>query len=1002
MPTFSPICICPYRRLEHLQKTVDALKKNPEAIYSDLFFFSDAPAPGDERDVAAVRRYLRTITGFRRVEIIEREMNNRVANWVDGEMQLLNEYGRVISLEDDLIVAPSFLRFLNDGLERFKDDERIFAICGYTPPMRFEWITRENAILSPRYSGWGYGYWKRSLERIPRRIEDYPHTSQSPAFRKHLEMQGDDLAQMLQRELAGSLDAGDVRMNYIMARDDLRVVCPTVSLVHNIGFDDTGTHCPSTRRFDADLRRVPTGMPIPYSLTDDPLVFEMLRRFRCSTWRTEPWRDDEIITTIDEIQQTLEPKRHAARLADTLPVEHAHKLGKGIVFLLGLPRSGTTLLQRLLGEHPEIHTTAEPWLLLPVSTLLSPRLVTADYDTVLAAQGVEEFTLELPGGKATLLDGLRQFVADLYRQCRTASGASYFLDKTPRYHYIVPELRQLFPLAKFVVLLRNPLGVLASVAESWFNGSVEHALASPHHQRDLTRGFEHLAQALPLLGHQAHTLQYETLVKQPETELRKLCDFLEVDFTPAMLRYDPTQHFKGAFGDNIGIPQHDAASPASVDKWQDVLFRPENILAAKAFLAATSPQILAQFGQDSQNLQAQFENAILERVLQGALPFDALAPSQTLALADEACDKGEQAIEAEEFDEAAEHFETALSLVPNHTRTQNNIGVLWWINQQPEHALSFFASAHQNDPNDRTSLLNFTAALTVQGHIEQARHVYFGYMMSHPEDHEVAGLYLSLDEKQPSTPPPPPAPSKTARAQVRADDFSDYTISRVRHFTRLGLPPMHAGANIEDCDLKVYQDMLTYWFILDNFPPGARLLEIGGGNSRIIQALKGQYEFWNLDKFEGLGAGPTDASNTAGHTLVRAYIGDFSPELADNTFDGVFSISTLEHTPQDDATHGRIADDIDRILKPGGLSMHCIDVVLHRQAFIHPLIPYLHAHRPTLNPAVPLWALRLDPDLWHMSKAAYTRQWQPITQKTYEAFGRPASYNLVWRKPAAT
>lgn len=1002
MPTFSPICICPYRRLEHLQHTVDALKKNPEAIHSDLFFFSDAPAPGDETAVAAVRRYLRTITGFRRIEIIEREKNDRVANWRDGEMQLLNEYGRVISLEDDIVVAPSFLRFINDGLERFEDDGRIFAVCGYTPPMRFEWITRESAILSPRYSGWGYGYWKRSLEKIPRRIDDFAQTSQSPAFHQHLKMQGDDLAEMLQRELAGSLDAGDVRMNYIMARDDLRVVCPTVSLVHNIGFDDTGTHCPTTRRFDADLRRAPSNMPIPGSLTDDPLVFEMLRRFRCSTWRTQPWRDDEIITTIDEIQQTSAPMQHATRLADTLPAEHAHKLGKGIVFLLGLPRSGTTLLQRLLGEHPGIGTTAEPWLLLPVSTLLSPRLVTADYDAMLAAQGVDEFTQELPGGKATLLDGIRQFVADLYGQCRAVSGARHFLDKTPRYHYIVPELRQLFPLAKFVVLRRNPLGILASVAESWFNGSVERALASPHHQRDLTRGFEHLAQAVALLGRQAHTLQYETLVQQPETELRKLCDFLELEFTPAMLHYDPTQRFKGAFGDNIGVPQHNAASTASVDKWQDVLFRPDNILAAKAFLDATSPQVLAQFGQDSQALRSRFENAILERVLQGSLPFDALTSSQALALADQACDRGEQAIEAEQFDEAALRFETALSFVPGHTRTQNNIGVLWWINQQPEHALAFFASAHQNDPDDRTSLLNFTAALTAQDHIEQARSTYLGYMMGHPEDHEVARLYLSLDEKPPSSQPSPPAPSEKTRAQVRADDFADYAISRVRHFSRLGLPPMHAGANIEACDLKVYQDMLTYWFILDNFPPGARLLEIGGGNSRIIQALKGRYEFWNLDKLEGLGAGPTGAGDTTAHTLVRAYIGEFAPDLPTGTFDGVFSISTLEHVPQDLPTLKRITNDIDRLLKPGGISMHCFDLILRDATFIHPLIPYFHANVPGCSPDLPLWAIRFDPDLWHMSKAAYTQLWQPITQEPFEVFGRPVSYNLTWQKPAAS
>ena len=138
--------------------------------------------------------------------------------------------------------------------------------------------------------------------------------------------------------------------------------------------------------------------------------------------------------------------------------------------------------------------------------------------------------------------------------------------------------------------------------------------------------------------------------------------------------------------------------------------------------------------------------------------------------------------------------------------------------------------------------------------------------------------------------------------RVTPDNFSEFTYSRRSHFSRLQWHDSQRGENIDDCNLKVYQDMLAYNFVLDNFPEGARLLDIGGGDSRIIRWLKDRYEFWNLDKLEGLGNGLTGLDNTSGFKLVQDYIGAFSKEIPDDYFDGIFSISTLEHVPEDDAT----------------------------------------------------------------------------------------------------
>ena len=236
--------------------------------------------------------------------------------------------------------------------------------------------------------------------------------------------------------------------------------------------------------------------------------------------------------------------------------------------------------------------------------------------------------------------------------------------------------------------------------------------------------------------------------------------------------------------------------------------------------------------------------------------------------------------------------------------------------------------------------------------------------------------------------------------KITSQNFQNFTYSKQSHFQTLRRHKDQQSEKLNDCDLKVYQDMLVYNFILDNFPRGARLLEIGGCDSRVIRWLKHRYEFWNLDKLEGVGNGLTDISDTSGFWLVRDYTGAFSEELPDGYFDGVFSISVMEHVPTDPATLGNICADIQRLLKPGGLSLHCIDAVIKKEHIkIHPLVDYLYGSERIKNPRKSEDAIRNDSDLWGMSAAAYNRFWKSACKNLdYETFGIPFSYNLLWRK----
>lgn len=132
MTTLAPILLFVYNRPRHTRQLVQSLLTNELAVKSQLIIYSDAPQ--NEMDRLAVektRNYIHSIKGFATLSIIEREKNHGLArNIIDGVTTQINRYGRIIVLEDDLIVAPYFLQFMNDALEIYKDEPKVGHIQG--------------------------------------------------------------------------------------------------------------------------------------------------------------------------------------------------------------------------------------------------------------------------------------------------------------------------------------------------------------------------------------------------------------------------------------------------------------------------------------------------------------------------------------------------------------------------------------------------------------------------------------------------------------------------------------------------------------------------------------------------------------------------------------------------------------------------------------------------------------------------------------------------------
>ena len=243
--------------------------------------------------------------------------------------------------------------------------------------------------------------------------------------------------------------------------------------------------------------------------------------------------------------------------------------------------------------------------------------------------------------------------------------------------------------------------------------------------------------------------------------------------------------------------------------------------------------------------------------------------------------------------------------------------------------------------------------------------------------------------------------SRKPHQPITTDKLADFSFSKSRQFSNMVPLSIHKKQSPATCDLKVYQDSFIHTFILDNITPGAKILEIGGGESRVIKECQNEYEFWNLDKLEGSGYGPTELMKEFGFKLVRNYIGSFSKDLPNGYFDLVYSISTIEHFSKKPEDLVAIFDDIQRLLKPGGISIHCIDALkCEDHYFVHPFVEYAYQQNVPLYPLVSFEELQACQDLWTLPPFAFYTRWYHLVKKPMKEFGYPFSINMIWRKPA--
>jgi hypothetical protein len=273
----------------------------------------------------------------------------------------------------------------------------------------------------------------------------------------------------------------------------------------------------------------------------------------------------------------------------------AEPLGVTLVFLIGAPRSGTTMLERILSSHSAIRGGPEPHLLTPLAHLgVWAGVDKAPYDHIVAAIGQKDFVKELPHGEADYWQACRAYCKVLYERYMEGSGKTVCLDKTPEYATVLPFITKVLPDAKYVVLTRHPLAVFSSFANSFFDGDFE---ITNNHDPIMER-YVHALGAFLRQGEIPFVhVRYEDLVAEPERWVEKVYAHIGVPNDPATVDYGTRAQDHNGLGDPIGIKKHARPSTESLDKWADELLTDESKLAfVRRLVQRLDPDALAAIG----------------------------------------------------------------------------------------------------------------------------------------------------------------------------------------------------------------------------------------------------------------------------------------------------------------------------------------------------------------------------------------------------------------------
>lgn len=271
-----------------------------------------------------------------------------------------------------------------------------------------------------------------------------------------------------------------------------------------------------------------------------------------------------------------------------------------LVFIISQPRSGSTMLQKLVSNNEYVDTVSEPWLLLPLLSVYRPELIQAKYNYRVAMKGFNDY-LQKKDATDEFRTELKKLILGLYKM---KSDSHYFIDKTPRYYEILPEIASFFPGAKFLVLKRNLFASLNSMLTTWSKGKVDYVDFERYYRDFLSAPFL-IQEFCETHGNAPNVMvvKYEEVLATPETKVKEMYEWLGIPFNADVLQVEKNEKVKGIFGDDVykKKPLEGIKSNHS-DSWRENLSNKEFRRLFAGYQEFLTPDFIRRYGYEPETI----------------------------------------------------------------------------------------------------------------------------------------------------------------------------------------------------------------------------------------------------------------------------------------------------------------------------------------------------------------------------------------------------------------
>ena len=289
---------------------------------------------------------------------------------------------------------------------------------------------------------------------------------------------------------------------------------------------------------------------------------------------------------------------------------------ENLLFIISQPRSGSSLLQQLLINTKRVRSVPEPWFMLPLVETFRPTSNQSGYNPYYAYVNFMEYLERYKGSKKQFVNEIRSIALKLYNLNILKGDEIYFLDKTPRNYHIIEELKELFPHAKFIILIRNPISVFSSILDYNFQGDIYKILKEDRYH-DLFTAPKNIVSIIENWDQKDYQIiYYEDLVNDSFSTMKKLKEYLQLASGQTDNSYKVGDEFLSSRGvDKKALLSNNTINKEFINGWKKSIDNYQKKIILKLYIEKLGPKIINVLGYNYCNLLDQIANIKVKKKL---------------------------------------------------------------------------------------------------------------------------------------------------------------------------------------------------------------------------------------------------------------------------------------------------------------------------------------------------------------------------------------------------